>query len=189
MLENINELVKKAQEGDKDALIKIVTNNIALVRYAIKKLNSYYTFNEDFISVGKIFLIKAIEGFDETRNIKFTTYAYWCIRHGLINEFKNKNKHENIFHLNNENPLDENLEEYINGVADNVNVVDVELKIDLQNALNSLDQRSSDIVTLSVICEKTYEEIGKKYDISRERVRQIRDKALKVLAKKLEVYA
>ncbi len=59
------------------------------------------------------------------------------------------------------------------------------LKKEIERSLNVLDDKEKDVISLFFGLESdeayTLEEIGEKYDLSRERVRQIKEKALKKL--------
>lgn len=59
------------------------------------------------------------------------------------------------------------------------------LKKEIERSLNVLDEKEKDVISLFFGLESdeayTLEEIGEKYDLSRERVRQIKEKALKKL--------
>ncbi|QCX34220.1 RNA polymerase sporulation sigma factor SigF [Caloramator sp. E03] len=73
--EEIMELVKKSQMGDKEAQDKLVRANIGLVSVIVKKfLNRGYEY-EDLFQIGCIGLIKAIKNFKSDFNVKFSTYA------------------------------------------------------------------------------------------------------------------
>lgn len=74
-LEEINLLIKKSQEGDKNAQEILVKNNIGLVSTIVKKfLNRGYEY-EDLFQIGCIGLIKAIKNFNTDFNVRFSTYA------------------------------------------------------------------------------------------------------------------
>lgn len=73
--ENTLELIKKCQDGDKDAKDLLVRANIGLVAVIVKKfLNRGYEY-EDLFQIGCIGLIKALKNFDASFNVKFSTYA------------------------------------------------------------------------------------------------------------------
>jgi RNA polymerase sporulation-specific sigma factor len=73
--ENNIELIKKAQEGDKKALDKIVEINMSLVGSIVKKfLNRGFEY-DDIFQVGCMGLIKAVNKFDVKFDCKFSTYA------------------------------------------------------------------------------------------------------------------
>lgn len=69
------ELIKLAQAGDKRALDEVVQNNLPLVAAVTKKfMNRGYEY-EDIFQIGSIGLIKAINNFNTSYNVKFSTYA------------------------------------------------------------------------------------------------------------------
>lgn len=73
--EETNHYIKLAQEGDKQALKKVVEHNLKLalkVTYRFK--NSGYDL-QDLFQIGVIGLIKAVKGFDISKGFKFSTYA------------------------------------------------------------------------------------------------------------------
>ncbi|MFA5528890.1 MAG: sigma-70 family RNA polymerase sigma factor [Peptostreptococcales bacterium] len=70
-----NEVLLKAQAGDRYAKEYAVSQNIGLVKsVASKFFNSGYEW-EDIYQIGCIGLVKAIERFDKSYNVRFSTYA------------------------------------------------------------------------------------------------------------------
>jgi RNA polymerase sporulation-specific sigma factor len=68
-------LIQKAQDGDGEATEILVRKNIALVKSLVKKfLNRGHEY-EDLLQLGCIGLIKAIQNYDPTYNVRFSTYA------------------------------------------------------------------------------------------------------------------
>lgn len=73
--DNNKELIKKAKEGDNAALEYLTEMNLPLVSSISKKfLNRGYEY-DDIFQIGCIGLVKAINNFDESFNVKFSTYA------------------------------------------------------------------------------------------------------------------
>lgn len=69
------ELLALARTGDADAMNKLIEMNLPLVSSISKKfLNRGYDY-EDIFQIGSIGLVKAINNFDLTYNVKFSTYA------------------------------------------------------------------------------------------------------------------
>lgn len=69
------ELLALARNGDADAMNKLIEMNLPLVSSISKKfLNRGYDY-EDIFQIGSIGLVKAINNFDLTYNVKFSTYA------------------------------------------------------------------------------------------------------------------
>ena len=69
------ELIALARNGDRDAMNALIEMNLPLVSSLSKKfLNRGYDY-EDIFQIGSIGLVKAINNFDLTYNVKFSTYA------------------------------------------------------------------------------------------------------------------
>ena len=69
--------------GDRTARDKLIRHNLRLVAHVAKK---YYTTpdrQDDFISIGTIGLIKAVDTYDPARTVRFASYASQCIQNEL----------------------------------------------------------------------------------------------------------
>ena len=82
--EEILELVKKAQNNDKEALNRIVKHNIRLVISIAKKYAGIGVPFEDLIQEGTLGLYSAVERFDFSKGVKFSTYATWWIKNNIL---------------------------------------------------------------------------------------------------------
>ena len=69
------ELIELSKNGDKNALEKLVENNIGLVRSIALRFRDRGVEYEDLIQIGAIGIIKAIKSFDRSYNTAFSTYA------------------------------------------------------------------------------------------------------------------
>lgn len=69
------ELLKKAQEGDKEALEEFYKENQKLVYSLIKRYNIYKYEYEDVLSDANYGLLMAIKKFDFSYGVSFSTYA------------------------------------------------------------------------------------------------------------------
>ncbi len=74
-MEDIFELIKRSQNGDKDATAKIIEDNQGLVWSVVKKFAGRGLEFDDLYQIGVIGLIKCIEKFDDSFEVKFSTYA------------------------------------------------------------------------------------------------------------------
>ena len=70
--------------GDAAARDALITHNLRLVVYLAKKYESSGVPAEDMISIGTIGLIKAVNTFEPTKNIKLATYASRCIENEIL---------------------------------------------------------------------------------------------------------
>jgi RNA polymerase sporulation-specific sigma factor len=68
-------LIEKAQQGDEKAREILVEENIGLVWSLVKRFANRGYEMEDLFQIGSIGLLKSIEKFDLTFNVKFSTYA------------------------------------------------------------------------------------------------------------------
>ena len=68
-------LLKKAKEGDKSARDRLINGNLRLVLSVVQRFVGRGENPDDLFQVGCIGLIKSIDNFDTTQNVKFSTYA------------------------------------------------------------------------------------------------------------------
>lgn len=76
--------VVKFMEGDENARLSLIEHNLRLVVYIAKRFDNTNIDIEDLISVGTIGLIKAVNSFDNSKNIKLATYASRCIENEIL---------------------------------------------------------------------------------------------------------
>ena len=68
-------LIKKSHDGDKAAREQLVEENVGLVWFVVKRFYGRGTEAEDLFQIGSIGLLKAIDKFDLSYDVKFSTYA------------------------------------------------------------------------------------------------------------------
>lgn len=68
-------LFKRMQKGELDAREQLVNGNLRLVLSVIKRFNHRGENMDDLFQVGCIGLMKSIDNFDLSHNVKFSTYA------------------------------------------------------------------------------------------------------------------
>ena len=68
-------LIEKARNGDKEARDKVITDNVPLVWSIVRRFSNRGQEPQDLFQIGTIGLIKAIDKFDSTFDVKFSTYA------------------------------------------------------------------------------------------------------------------
>lgn len=69
------ELIKMARSGDKSARDQVIQNNMGLVYSIVSRYAGRGYDQEELIQIGAIGLIKAVDKFDLTFEVKFSTYA------------------------------------------------------------------------------------------------------------------
>lgn len=70
--------------GDEAAKTLLIEHNLRLVVYIARRFESTGINLEDLISIGTIGLIKAVNTYDPTKNIKLATYASRCIENEIL---------------------------------------------------------------------------------------------------------
>ena len=70
-----NELLTRIKNGDKNARENFINGNLRLVLSVIKRFYGRGENLDDLFQVGCIGLIKAMDNFDLTQNVQFSTYA------------------------------------------------------------------------------------------------------------------
>ena len=71
----MTEMLKKIKEGDASVREKFINGNLRLVLSVIQRFTSRGENPDDLFQVGCIGLIKALDNFDMSHGVKFSTYA------------------------------------------------------------------------------------------------------------------
>ena len=79
-------------EKEEEAKAILIEHNLRLVVYIAKRFDNTGVGVEDLISIGTIGLIKAINTFNQGKNIKLATYASRCIENEILMYLRKNNK-------------------------------------------------------------------------------------------------
>ncbi len=74
-MRDMSAIIKRAQEGDKDAKEQMISENLGLVHSIVRRFEHRGAEREELFQTGCIGLIKAIDNFDLSLNLAFSTYA------------------------------------------------------------------------------------------------------------------
>lgn len=77
-------LAQLIRQSDEEALDKLVRSNLRFVVSVAKKYQNQGVALSDLINEGNLGLIRAAHKFDETKGIKFISYAVWWIRQAIL---------------------------------------------------------------------------------------------------------
>lgn len=193
------ECIEKCRAGDLNARNCLIERNLRLVAYIAKKYNMGDKDMDDLISIGTIGLIKGIDTFDHTKNIRLATYAARCIDNELLMMLRAEKKTAKDVYLydtigsdkeGNEISLIDVIEYTDEDVVERV--TQEEHIACLEEYVNrALSQREQDIIYMRYglhgTQERTQREIAQMYNISRSYVSRIEKKALQKLRKCYEM--
>lgn len=189
-------LVGKYMQGDATAKSKLIEHNLRLVVYIAKKFENTNVDIEDLISVGTIGLIKAVNSFDEAKQIKLATYASRCIENEILMHLRKVVKTRNELSL--DEPLNVDWEgnvlllSDVLGTESDVIYKDVENDVEreiLIASFNKLPPRERQIVKLRFGIlgspKKTQKEIADMFGISQSYISRLEKKVMKKLKKEM----
>ena len=74
-MERTVELIRRSQDGDKEARDTLIQENMGLVHHVVRRFLGRGAEAEDLTQIGAIGLMKAIERFDLSYEVRFSTYA------------------------------------------------------------------------------------------------------------------
>ena len=202
------ELAQAIKRGDRRALEKLTRANLRFVVSVAKQYQNQGLSLPDLINEGNLGLIKAAEKFDETRGFKFISYAVWWIRQSILQALAEQSRIVRLplnipvdkisdtlkvsgRHISVDAPFVEGednslLDVLVNDdapIADR-SLMNESLAKEIDRALATLTERECEIIKMffGIGCqEMTLEEIGDKFGLTRERVRQIKEKAIRRL--------
>lgn len=74
-MERTEELIRRSQEGDKEAREVLIEENMGLIHHVVKRFLGRGVEAEDLFQIGAIGLVKAVDRFDLSFGVRFSTYA------------------------------------------------------------------------------------------------------------------
>ena len=153
-------LLKKCKKGNLKAKNEILESNLRFVFDIARHYTGRGVPISELISDGNMGLLRAIEKFDESKDVKFISYAVWWIRQAMLESIKKKNAINFVEiepNTDNDVSMDKKLIEddeddtYFNNDFSNENdEKESEIKIGQKNIviklLNVLDERERDVI-------------------------------------------
>jgi RNA polymerase primary sigma factor len=78
------ELAKRIRDGDEEALNQLVAGNLRFVVSVARRYAGHGVPLADLVTEGNIGLIRAARRFDETKGVRFISYAVWWVRQSIL---------------------------------------------------------------------------------------------------------
>lgn len=85
-------LARRAGRGDKGARDRLVESNLRLVVAIARRYQGHGVELLDLIQDGSIGLMRAADKFDPERKLRFSTYATWWIKQGIMRSIDDKSR-------------------------------------------------------------------------------------------------
>ena len=190
------ECVDRMLAGSSEAKGELIEKNLRLVVYIAKKFENTGVELEDLISVGSIGLIKAVNTFNNTKQIKLATYASRCIENEILMHLRKTNKQKNETSLDSPLSFDADgnellLSDIIGVDADEI-FKGIEAEADkglIYKALEKLNKREQQIVSmrfgLNGMEEQTQKQVADSLNISQSYISRIEKKILTKMKKEI----
>ena len=194
--EEEEEALKKLAKGDKETKQLLVERNLRLVVYIAKKFENTGTGIEDLISIGTIGLMKAINTYDTSKNIKLATYASRCIENEILMYLRRTNKIKG--EISRDEPLNQDgdgnellLSDILGTDSDSISrrlEDEVDKKL-LKVAISKLNTREKNIMELRFGFitgdEKTQKEVADMLGISQSYISRLEKKIINKMKKEI----
>ena len=190
--------LRKYFDGDKEARDIIIEHNLRLVAHIAKKFTDDIQELEEYISIGSIGLIKAIDSFKENKGYKISTYASRCIENEILMYIRSTKKLKQEVSMNqvigtdkdgNDMELEDTLIVPEKDFADSIHDKTILNQV-LSYLSKHLTNREKYIMNkrygLDGNEEKTQQELAKELGISRSYVSRIETKIQKMLSKEIK---
>src|SRR5918999_880994 len=197
--EEERQLPRRARSGDKEAAERLVTANLRFVISYVKKYQGRGLGLAELVCIGNEGLLKAVKKFDPDKGVKFISYAVWWIRQTVLQALAEQtrsvriplNQNSNLVRLSRvdtaltqalgRSPTDEEI------AAEMGEPVEAQARREFLERMfeKYLTERERKILYLYYGLdegeERTLEEIGSLLGVTRERIRQIRNRAFEKL--------
>ena len=185
-------LSEQILKGDQRALSKLIEANLKFVVSVARQYKGKGLDMEDLVSEGNIGLMKAAAKFDARKGVRFVNYAVVYIRQQIEKAIEQQTRQQSM-PVSVDAPLGHRTNMSLLSVLVNSNspmaderIYSEAIEEAIEFALGSLDKRETRVVNAFFGINQEHEtmaEIAEDMDLKRERVRQIRDKAVRKLRK------
>ena len=195
--EEETEVFERLLTHDPDARNCLIEHNLRLVVYIAKKFESTGIGIEDLVSIGTIGLIKAVNTFCPTKNIKLATYASRCIENEILMFLRKSSQYRNDLSIDEPLNIDydgnELLLSDILGTDDDIVNKGIETEAEreiLRGAVAELCDHEREIMEMRFGLidgkEKTQKEVADCIGISQSYISRLEKKIIRKLRIKIE---
>lgn len=180
--------LKYKNNNDLSARNKLLESNLKFVASIAKYYKGRGLSYSELVAEGNMGLIKALDKFECERGNKIISYSVWWIRQSILDAIEKRNSNNmDDYPADYEEQLDNDETNQKAQVQPEAFITEedetLESKKIIKTLIGCLDERERNIITkyygLNGDDEMTLEEIGEELGLTKERIRQISEKALK----------
>ncbi|MBD7943799.1 MULTISPECIES: RNA polymerase sporulation sigma factor SigK [Psychrobacillus] len=182
-------MIQRFLDGDLTARDELIERNMRLVAHVVKKFHPKHELLDDYISIGTIGLMKAVNSYTPTKKTKLATYAARCIENEILMYLRSLKKVQKDISLHEPIGMDKDghsleITDLLQGLdkSSDEQLVEEEDTNRLYKHLSQLEKRELDIIVrrygLLGHEPMTQKEISKQLKISRSYVSRIEKRAL-----------
>ena len=191
-------------QGDERALNRLIEANLRFVVVIARQYQGQGLSMEDLVSEGNLGLMKAARKFDATRGLRFVNYAVVFIRQQIEKAVRKESDEQRVESTRDgqtrsvDAPLGSKANVSLLSVLVNADspqadqrVYNANLEDAIERSLQTLNERETTVINAFFgIGEErqTMVEIAERMSLKRERVRQIRDRAVRRLKKNMKLF-
>ena len=191
-------------QGDERALNRLIEANLRFVVVIARQYQGQGLSMEDLVSEGNLGLMKAARKFDATRGLRFANYAVVFIRQQIEKAVRKESDEQRVESTRDgqtrsvDAPLGSKANVSLLSVLVNADSPQADLRVynasledAIERSLQTLNERETVVVNAYFgIGEErqTMAEIAERMSLKRERVRQIRDRAVRRLKKNMKLF-
>ena len=194
--EEESQLIIRLEKGDMAVKGTLIEHNLRLVVYIAKKFENTGINIEDLVSIGTIGLIKAVNTFEPSKNIKLATYASRCIENEILMYLRRNLKTRAEVSLDEPLNVDWDGNELqlsdILGTESDMIYKSIEKEVEktlLSQAMQRLTPREKRIIQLRFGledgCEKTQKEVADILGISQSYISRLEKRILRRLRREI----
>lgn len=185
------------ENGDNTAREKMIVHNLRLVIYIAKKFENSTVNIEDLTSIGSLGLIKAVNSFKPSKNIKFATYASRCVENEILMYLRKQSNKNTDISIDDALSVDSDGNElnlidilYTDEYEVSRNIEEESDKQILWQSIHTLPKREKEIILmrfgLNGVTEKTQKEVADEIGISQSYISRLEKRIFKKLKKEIE---
>lgn len=190
-IEEEKRLAFRIADGDTKAKDFMVACNVGLVYHAVSRFSEYDIYRDEFISEGMFSLWRCVDRFDPSRNIKFSTFSYVCIKNSIKSEFNrifSDRKKCRVYNVGVH--VEDSASDYRDWRKRTIETEwldEVQEYVDFPNIFRFIKPREARTIENRYLSQEaqplTLGELAKEFGVTRERVRQIEMRAFEKVSR------